>query len=299
METFSNSSSENNPIKIISLVSWILVLITGWLFFGVPNFDKVFIFWNNIILNENQNLNPFPLIMFNIFFYIIAIIILLLLTFSFFVYAYNVFKKNENVLNGMLGNQTKFHFIPLLCISALFINGECTEEEDHILLFTKTQLYFFIIFTILALISLIYIYINTKLDSEKNIQYLIKNGTYACLISFLIYNFFVAVWALIITIKYKDLDFESIYKPNKNLSIVFSIFIGLINLVLSFFLNEISISIINFLIYIGLTIKFFKIEKDIREAYLNNSIGIIEIIMIILSLLMMGLVFSRKKNSNN
>jgi len=299
METFSNSSSENNQFKIISLFSWILVIITGWLSFAVPNFDNIIIFWNNYIIKKNQNLAPFPLFLYNIFFYIIAIIILLLLTISFLIYAYNVFKKNENVLNGMLGNQTKFHFIPLLCISALFINGECTEEETHFLFFTKTQLYFFLIFTILALISLIYIYINTKLDSVKNIQYLIKNGTYGCLISFLVYNLFVNVWALILTIKMEDFDFTSIYKSNKNLSIVFSILIGVINLVLSFSLNEITISIINFLIYIGLTVKFYKIEKDLRKEYLNNSIGIIDIIMIILSLLMMGLVFSRKKNSNN
>jgi len=77
----STSTSISNPFVLISLISWILVLITGWLSFFVPNLDGVFIFMNHAIATEGDN--PFPLFMYKVFFYILAIILLFSLTVSF------------------------------------------------------------------------------------------------------------------------------------------------------------------------------------------------------------------------
>ena len=66
-----------------------------------------------------------------ILFYIIIILTLILATAGFLVYIYSIFiSKNDNVVNGMLGNISKFHFIPLLCISALFIIGETLKRGN-------------------------------------------------------------------------------------------------------------------------------------------------------------------------
>lgn len=288
MET-STSTSISNPIVFISLISWILVLITGWLSFFVPNIDGGLFFMNLIITTKEEN--PFPLFMYKVLFYIFAIILLLSLTVSFIIYVYNLFKtKDENVLNGMLGIKSKFHFIPLLCIAVLFIIGESTDKNKN---FNNTQLFFFLIFTILALLSMIFIYIYTKIDSPEYVNYIIKNGAYSCLISFLIYNLFVVIWYYIL--KNKDDGF----KFNKNCTTAFSILICLTNLCASFLLKEITISVSNLIIYIGMATCFYKINKEIRDYIYHKSVGIIDIFGIILSILMICLVAYRKKMSNN
>ena len=285
----SSSTSISNPFVLISLISWILVLITGWLSFFIPNLDDELYFMNLIIVTKGENS---PIFMYKVFFYIFAIILLLSLTVSFIIYVYNLFKtKDENVLNGMLGNISKFHFIPLLCVAILFIIGESTDKNKS---FNNTQYFFFLIFTILALFSIIFIYIYTKIDSPEYVNYVIKSGAYSCLISLFIYNLFVVIWQYIL--KNKDGD---VLKFNKNCQTAFSILICLANLCASFLLKEITISVSNLIIYIGMTSSFYKINKDFRDYFYNKSIGIIDIFGIILSILMICLVAYRKKMSNN
>jgi hypothetical protein len=286
----STSPSGGNPFYLISLISWILVLITGWLSFFVPNLDGGFIFMNHVIITEGYN--PFPLFMYKVFFYILAIILLFSLTVSFIIYVYNLFQtKDENVLNGMLGNISKFHFIPLLCVAILFIIGESTDKDKG---FNNTQLFFFLVFTILALLWMIIIYIYTKIDSPEYVNFIIKNGAYSCLISLLIYNLFVVIWEYIL--KNKDGDPT---KFNKNCTTAFSIFICLANLCASFLLKEVTISVSNLIVYIGMTTTFYKLNKEYREYFFHKSVGIIDIFGIILSILMICLVAYRKKMSNN
>ena len=289
----SSSTSISNPFVLISLISWILVLITGWLSFFVPNIEKVLIFMNQTIIDSDfQKIAASPLYMHEVIFYIFAIILLLSVTVSFIIYIYNLFKtKDENVINGMLGNISKFHFIPLLCVAILFIIGESTDKNKS---FNNTQYFFFLIFTILALFSIIFIYIYTKIDSPEYVNYVIKSGAYSCLISLLIYNLFVVIWQYIL--KNKDGD---VLKFNKNCQTAFSILICLANLCASFLLKEITISVSNLIIYIGMTSSFYKINKDFRDYFYNKSIGIIDIFGIILSILMICLVAYRKKMSNN
>ena len=70
----------------------------------------------------------------------------------------------------------------------------------------------------------------------------------------------------------------------KNCYITFSIFIGIINIALTFILKNVMIGIMNILIYIGMTAYFFDISKDARNEYGNGAAeGVIDIIIIILS----------------
>lgn len=60
------------------------------------------------------------------FYYICFILTLIFITggcFTFFIKA--IITKDEQVINGMMGKFSKFHFFPLLCVSALFIIEEC------------------------------------------------------------------------------------------------------------------------------------------------------------------------------
>ena len=131
----------DSNIKIfmaISIISWTLVLITGWMSFGVPKINNGLgnngtLFWLIDHINKDE-VYSISIDVYYILFYIIIILALILTTASFLVYIYSIFiSKNDNVINGMLGNRSKFHFIPLLCISALFIIGESLERGSPLI----------------------------------------------------------------------------------------------------------------------------------------------------------------------
>ena len=72
--------------------------------------------------------------------------------------------------------------------------------------------------------------------------------------------------------------------------IAFSIIIGIINLGLSFFLKDVVISGMNLLIYLGMTISFFQIDKDIRDEMNGVAEGVIDIVFLVLSTAMIILL---------
>ena len=81
----------------------------------------------------------------------------------------------------------------------------------------------------------------------------------------------------------------------KGCFIAFSIIIGIINLILSFFLKDVIISGMTFLTYLGLTINFFKIEKKLRPS--GAAEGVIDIIMIVLTIGMICFLSIKYKKS--
>jgi hypothetical protein len=68
-----------------------------------------------------------------------------------------IFKPDDQVKNGMMGEFSKFHFFPLLCTSALFIIGECIDTDTTNLDHFKSMKYAGLVFSILALASFIFI----------------------------------------------------------------------------------------------------------------------------------------------
>ena len=95
-----------------------MALVLGTLFWLIDHINKDYAYANSFDI-------------YYILFYIIIILTLILATAGFLVYIYSIFiSKNDNVVNGMLGNISKFHFIPLLCISALFIIGETLKRGN-------------------------------------------------------------------------------------------------------------------------------------------------------------------------
>ena len=96
---------------------------------------------------------------------------------GFFAYLiYSIFIKTNGVFNGMMGSISRFHFIPLICASALFLIGENIEDDKDPESLVVTTL----IFSIIGFISLIVIHFKTILEPWY-ISLLIKNGTFGCL----------------------------------------------------------------------------------------------------------------------
>ena len=274
---------------IISIISWIFLIISLW-----TCYHNSFFFWYSFekAIYSHLGFNYYPLEMQR---YWLNIYVFLLSVVGFEIYLiFTICKKKQNLYDGMVDTWSKFHFIPLLFISALsiiasnssIIAGFSTDEEKFKKL--KTLLIFDLIFTILGLISLIVIYIFTELNSEWYIVMAIKKGVYSTFIILLWYNFFHIIVSLT-SIQYilNSKDIEDLTKTFKNMGISFTIIIGVGSIVFSIIFKDLMASFTNFLIYMGMVISFFnknKETKDVRKDYFNgNADGILDIIIMALS----------------
>ena len=295
-------------IQWISLFSWLLLVVTSlvslvepslsedkqydnYLFVLLAGYSKVF--WLSLSPKEAASTSYAPIIVQQGYFYFCFIILIGLIFVSCCIIFYNIFY-NIEVINGLFQNYSKYHFIPLLSVSALFMIGE-------LMLYSKSPNHpifiFNFIFTLIALCSLIFIHMKTDLSNSKAINLIIKQGTYGCLIALLVYNLFFSIYFYGENlIEYKEVDRNDAFA--KNCYITFIILIGIINLGLSVFLKNIIIPIINLFLYIGMIIWFFKIPAEKRDDKGHGPAeGIIGIVVIVADLVILIYLFIKKRDS--
>lgn len=274
--------NQNSPVFfIISVSSWLLFLVTAWSSIGLPHpFKDRKYFWLTFSLYLNSESEPsyYPLAMNIVVHYIVFAFIFTLATLGFLVYM--TYRDDNNVTDGMLGAISKFHFIPLLCISALFIIGESLDGSDP----NRAMFIFDFIFSIVGLASLILIKTQTKIESPWYAIFTIKEGTYSCLIVLLIYNigYNFTYYGLYEMGGYnKDANSNIAWKVG--CGIVFPLIIGLANLILSILFQDFMIASMNILIYIGMIINFYNTDRDERSEAGAKAEGIIDIVILSLS----------------
>lgn len=278
MNSIKNNQYENENNRVfftISVLSWLLFLVTAWLSIGLPYSFNFKFFWLTFSFDYEIS-SYFPLVMHFVFHYIIFIFTFSIATLAFLIYM--TYRDDNNVTDGMLGKYSKFHFIPLLCISALFIIGESVDESKGRL---NTAMYIFdFIFTTIGLASLIFIRVQTKIESPWYAIFAIKEGTYSCLIALLIYNvgFNFTYYGL-----YEMSDKKYIENWKTGCGIAFPIIIGVANVVLSIIFQDCMIAIMNILIYVGMIINFYNTDIDIRQESNASGEGIIDIVILSLS----------------
>ena len=303
------NDNKNKIFLLISILSWLTLLVTSWTSIGLPYSMKIFkIIWLTQSINfEKEGAGDYlynPIMILYEFHYAIFIFAFSLVTIGFIIYM--LFRENENIIELMLGKFSRFHFIPLFCISALFIIGESInifDIDDIFDIFKKIPYnyyhpYYFILltfeklldslkdikfifnfaFTIIALGSLIFICIKTKVKSPWYAFLSINKGAYSCLISLLVYNLcFSILFYVKVKLHKKGKKGEDWTKAS---GIAFSLIVGIINSLLSFILKDIMISFTNILIYAGMLFYFFKIKKKERDEYNGFADGIIDIIIL-------------------
>ena len=285
------NGSESLGWHIISILSWILLLFTAW-----NSYNQNSAFWDSF---HSKYYSYIYLSSFLMNMPLLKIFVLIISLCGFVVYIiFTTYKKNLNLYNDMLSSWSKFHFIPLLFISALFILGSNIRNYDDDIdgyKYIKMLLIFDIIFTIIALISLIIIYIKTTLNCDWYIVMAIKKGTYSTFIVLLWYNFFYTIICLrtvdCITDNLKDTDSDytnnliSLYKVT---GILFPILFALGVFIFSLLFKDLMALFVNFLIFIGMVISFFNADdfiKVLRKENLNGEAdGIIDIIFMSLTL---------------
>ena len=309
-----NFSGGDNVVKsicwIMSYLSWLLLVASGWASikwldekrniydFNPFKDDKINYGWTVWVFDAVRTPkggrdpleNYYPFQMQVSLYYICFILTLIVITCGCVIFfVKTIFKKDDEVINGMMGQFSKFHFFPLLCASALFIIGECVdndidEDDDHL----KKMYISGLVFSLIGLASFIFIYIMTDLNTKDWwVLLLLKKGVFSCLIVLMWHCFCYSIYYVH---HYDNLD-ES-YDKNldwiKGCGLAFSIIFGVGSLAFSFVFKDIVACGMNLLIYIGLTVAYFRVPKEYRKLKERNKNGdgIVDIIMLVLSVAM-------------
>ena len=275
---------------IMSYLSWLMLVATGWASLKWLDDEKYEIIWTIKALRSHQGIDPlkgyyFPFQMHVSLIYIVFILTLIIILGGCIVFfVKTIVKKDDQVINGMMGQFSRYHFFPLLCVSALFIIGECVDQNvntNH----DKNMVVCGLVFSLLGLASMIFIYIMTDLNTNDWwVLLLLKKGTYSCLIVLMWYYFCYDIYYVHIYDKPNE-DQKKRSDWTKGCGIAFSIIFGIGSLAFSFVFKDLVAGCMNLLIYIGLTVGYFKLDKNMRKLKdaNKNGDGAIDIIMIVLS----------------
>lgn len=296
-------SNSNLIYLIISYTSFALLIITGGIAYAqVHKIEEVCIFWDIITVIEKYTGKIFvPVIIYSPFLYIIFSVFL---CFAFLSLIFLIiYRNNVGINEGMFGSITKFHFIPLLCACALYIIGECFSVKEYkynVEIWNVGDEFFIpsLIFSAIGLFSLLFIWYKTSI-SDTPTRYVIKKGLYPSLTALFIYNLCYTIGLFGYIKSYKNYidDLQAPLRWVKGASIAFSVIIGIINLGISIFMKDLVLSAMNLLIYIGLTIFFFKVPKDLRSQMNGEAEGIIDIIFGVASLATISFLVIKYKKS--
>ena len=245
---------------------------------------------------------------------------LIVITGGCFVFFYKtICKKDDQVINGMMGQFSKFHFFPLLCASALFITGECVDNlskedwaddekrDDHF----KAMYISGLVFSIVGLASFIFIYIMTDLNTNDFwVLLLLKKGAFSCLIILMWYSFCYDIFYVHFYDKHGENEDDPFEEDPSNMSkkmwdwkkgcgLAFSIIFGIGSLAFSFVFKDLAACVMNLLIYIGLTVAYFRLPSEARKLkeYNKNGDGIVDIIMLVLSVAVIVLLLIKYREN--
>lgn len=203
--------------KTFSTISWVLLVFTSWKAF-VEKKSTYFLLeiLNNTIFGEenfdydNDNIYVLPLFiklkLFHTF-------VMVLIIFGFINYIiYTMFRPNNKIDEGIFGKISKFNFIPLLLVSIIFSlmdsvypltkdsklvnNITYYEYNNREIVMNMIIVILLLIFSILAFVSLILVYIYTDLSSNYIALISIKKGTYSSLLMLLWHNIFNCIFAI-------------------------------------------------------------------------------------------------------
>ena len=193
-------------------------------------------------------------------------------------------KKDQGVINGMMGKVTRFHFIPLLFFFVLTVLGEVVNKSyNHIKNFYDLNKAGIAI-ALIGLISMIIIYKFTVIKTEKWwINFFLK-GSFSCFTIIFWYNVCYDIYYLRLADRETLRDREWL----KECGVSFSIIFGLCCIIFSFIFKDILIAFLNILFYIGFSIYYFKIPEYARvdKDFNENGDGIVDIIILVFSIIL-------------
>lgn len=308
-------NKENSKVelifKIISYISWLLLLVNGCVSLRWLYKKKYMRVWTISVIKKYEYV---PLQMYHIIIYLVFNFFIIILFFgcAYFFMA-TLFQKNNDTINKLFKIPVSFNFFPILCAFIMFILGELKAEETKEI---NSIVRAGFAISLIGLISMIFIYISTEFDKENwTSNLLIKKGVFSALIILFWYNTCYDIFYLHKALRPTG---KKIFNWMKGCGLAFSIIFGLGSNIFSFWYKDIIICIFNLLIYIGLAIFYYKYEaKTFNWSYYyyyeqysaynyryysfndkkNKGDGIVDIIMICISIfLLIYLIAYHMKN---
>ena len=135
----SNGGGQNTVFLIISYISWAAIAVNNWISLNWLYSKKYRTIWNIYIFLEGQATEHSPIQMHYIVNYIVFNFVFAIISIGCVVFFISTLKKDQAIMNGMLGPITRFHFFPLLCGFILSVLGELGMEADNFQNFYKTD----------------------------------------------------------------------------------------------------------------------------------------------------------------
>ena len=245
MNIAPQQSPTNMPFLIISIVSWLLLTVNNlaslkWLY------REPYTVWNIYAYEQNFGGLSTPLQMVNTtiykifnFFFVITFIGCATLIFKSFI------KKDQAVLDGMLGKYSKFHFIPLLFGFVMSLLGELLKKDEKDFNDDKIA-YAGLVISLVGLACMIFVYIFTNINSnEWWVSYVLNKGTFSCLIILFWYNFCYDIYL----VRHSNAPLKTDNDWYKGINLAFSIIFGIGSIAFSYVFKDIIICLINIYIY--------------------------------------------------
>ena len=256
----NTSGSGNDMWYYLSIITWVLFLITTWSVFLSGGFVL-----NPIQLDYSYDNERYQSPINSRLSFTSGLISIIGAFGFYFYFKSTTLEKDQGIYQGMIGDMSKFHCVPLLLISIIIILTNSL---------TKTGCIFEIIFSILACGSLVFIYLQTDFEARWYVVLTTKKGVYSSLIALTWYLFWAFINLQEIT---KDEQSKSFLKDS---GIAFSILIGVGNIVFGVFFKDLVVLITNFLIYVGMVQHYY--VNDLKENFGKACPGI-EIAMLVIN----------------
>lgn len=295
-KNFDTSYTFPTVFWIFSLISWILLIVTGWISIKWLDDDDYWVIWTLYSERNYEHYYYMPFQMHVSVIYIVFIFSLVICLIGFILYFIaTTFSKNELIIRGMLGPYSRYFFIPLLFASGLFIIGESHNNKYDFQKKSKEMVISGLIISILGLASMIFIYIMTDLNTNRWWELLLlKKGTYSCLIILMWYYFCYDIYYVHLADNPNE-NYEELWNWKRGCGIFFSVIFGIGSIVFSFIFKDLVICCINILIYAGLIAYYYKIPNYLRKLkYLNkNADGAVDLVMIVLSLVSLIILLTK------
>ena len=247
MNIAPQQSPTNMPFLIISIVSWLLLTVNNlaslkWLYrepYAVWNIYAYEQYFSNLS-TPLQIVHTTVYKIFN-FFFVITFIGCATLIFKSFI------KKDQAVLDGMLGKYSKFHFIPLLFGFVMSFLGELLKKKNDDKDFNGDKIaYAGLVISLVGLACMIFVYIFTNINSnEWWVSYVLNKGTFSCLIILFWYNFCYDIYL----VRNSNAPGKTDIDWSKGINLAFSIIFGIGSIAFSYVFKDIIICLINIYIY--------------------------------------------------
>lgn len=269
---FLDNEPYKNIWRVLSFISWVLLVSSqlNSVQLNIPLSIIDIVPLKQLYDEDNEyiNYNYFPQKVFLII-SLIGFVNYLIYTFYF---------TNENVCSGLFGNFAKFHFLPFLIVSSLYIMTETYGFFFFGLDLEKSYLIYLIFnagFSLIGLVLLIIVYAKTKLNCSWHIIFFIKKGVYSSLIMLLWGNILLDVYIFIT-------------KTEIVITIILPAVRALGAIIFSLIFKDIMVLFINLLYNLNTIANHYKYSYfNDKTGWIGEKIGFMSLIIIILTLLCM------------